>query len=63
MISLPDHMQVGPNIWYLINSVYPNIEHGILNDDYLRDRMILFARNDDVQDINYAVLDMFPGDD
>ncbi|CAG8661824.1 14593_t:CDS:2 [Cetraspora pellucida] len=46
MISLPKHMKVDR----------------ILNDEYLKDRMILSACNDNVHDINCAVFDMFFGE-
>ncbi|CAG8791142.1 20695_t:CDS:2, partial [Gigaspora rosea] len=60
MIALPAYMKVGPNIQSLIDTIYPNIQIGAPNDDYLRDRMILSARNNDVRDINCDVLNMFP---
>lgn len=60
-ISLPEQLKVGPEIKSLIDAVYPNIQSGIFNDEYLRDRTILSARNDDVQNINHAILNIFPG--
>jgi hypothetical protein len=45
----------------LINSVYPGIEHGHKSAEYFLDRTILACRNDEVDDINEAVLAMFPG--
>ncbi|CAG8691938.1 17076_t:CDS:1, partial [Cetraspora pellucida] len=60
-VSLPEHIKVGTSMQSLINTVYPNIKLGIPSDEYLRDRMILSARNEDVQDINCAVLDIFSG--
>ncbi|CAG8851372.1 35437_t:CDS:2, partial [Gigaspora margarita] len=60
-ILLPEYMKVGPDIQSLIKAVYSNIEQQNLNDNFLRDRMLLSARNDDVQDINNIILDIFPG--
>ncbi|CAG8848541.1 15328_t:CDS:2, partial [Gigaspora margarita] len=60
-ILLLKYMKVGPDIHSLIKVVYPNIEQENLTDDFLRDRMLLSARNDNVQDINSTVLDIFPG--
>ncbi|CAG8716605.1 14324_t:CDS:2, partial [Gigaspora rosea] len=61
-IALPAYMKVGPNIQSLIDTIYPNIQIGAPNDNYLKDRMILSARNDDVRDINCDILNMFPGE-
>ncbi|CAG8794216.1 22287_t:CDS:2, partial [Gigaspora rosea] len=62
MIALPAYMKVGSNIQSLIDTIYPNIQIGAPNDDYLRDRMILSAHNNDVRDINCDVLNMFTGE-
>ena len=45
----------------LINTVYPGIEHGNKSPEYFLDRTILACRNDEVDDINEAVLAKFPG--
>ncbi|CAG8854379.1 12665_t:CDS:1, partial [Gigaspora margarita] len=60
-ILLPEYMKVGPDIQSLIKAIYFNIEQQNLSDDFLWDRMLLSARNDDVQDINNIVLDIFSG--
>ncbi|CAG8847928.1 39569_t:CDS:1, partial [Gigaspora margarita] len=59
IIALPAYMKVGFNIQSLINTIYPNIQIGAPNNDYLKDKIILSACNDDIQDINYDVLNMF----
>ncbi|CAG8656177.1 8937_t:CDS:10, partial [Ambispora leptoticha] len=58
-IILSEHMKVDPDISSLINKIYPNIQLGAPNDTYLKDQMILSARNDDVHNINYEVLNIF----
>ncbi|CAG8727804.1 5221_t:CDS:2, partial [Gigaspora margarita] len=60
-ILLSKYIKVEPDIQSLIKAVYSNIEQQNLSDDFLQDRMLLSARNDDVQDINNIVLDIFPG--
>ena len=45
----------------LINSVYPGIGHGNKSAEYFLDHTILVCRNDEVDDINEAVLAKFPG--
>ncbi|CAG8803349.1 45507_t:CDS:2, partial [Gigaspora margarita] len=54
-------MKVGPDIYSLIKAVYSNIEQNNLFNNFLRDRMLLSAQNDDVQDINSIVFDIFSG--
>ncbi|CAG8799658.1 7981_t:CDS:1, partial [Cetraspora pellucida] len=61
-VSLPEYMKVGTGMQSFINTVYSNIKLGIPSDEYLRDRMILSARNENVQDINCVVLDSFSED-
>ena len=47
----------------LINTVYPGIGHGHKSAEYFLDRTILACRNDEVDDINAAVLAKFPGNE
>ena len=45
----------------LIEQIYPNIDHIIPPPPYFLDRIILAPRNSDVDDMNCAILDRFPG--
>ena len=45
----------------LINFVYPNIDKLIPPPSYFLDRIILAARNTNVDDLNTAILHRFPG--
>ncbi len=45
----------------LIKYIYPNIQAGHFQDRFFLERTILSGRNDDVDEINQQVLDMFPG--
>jgi hypothetical protein len=61
-VQLPEGMCLhDKTIESLINSVYPGIEHGNKSAEYFLDRTILACRNDEVDDINEAVLAKFPG--
>ena len=61
-VQLPEEMCLNEKtIESLINSVYPGIGHGNKSAEYFLDRTILACRNDEVDDINEAVLDKFPG--
>ena len=57
MMCLPDN-----SLHSLIDFIYPNIAAGHKPDDYFLNRAILSSKNDDVHDINHAILDIFPGD-
>jgi ATP-dependent DNA helicase PIF1 len=46
----------------LINAIYPAIHDPIQHSDqYFSERTILSSRNDDVDDLNAAILNLFPG--
>jgi len=51
-----------PDTNTLIRNIYPNIDSLQPPPAYFLDRIILAARNSDVDDINRAILDLFPGD-
>ena len=50
-----------PDANALINHIYPNIEHVIPPPAHFLDRIILAARNADVEELNTAILHRFPG--
>lgn len=61
-INFPPHMLVRSEE-ELFNSIYPELgTPGIANDEYLRSRSILTARNTDVIDLNHKLLRKFPGE-
>ena len=61
-VQLPEEMCLNEKtIESLINSVYPGIGHRNKSAEYFFDRTILACRNDEVDDINEAVLAKFPG--
>ena len=61
-VQLPEQMCINDRtIESLINNVYPGIENGDKGAEYFLDRTILACRNDEVDDINDAVLAKFPG--
>jgi len=60
-ITLPPHMQCGNKVDDLIKSIYPNIEDGNKPDQYFLERTILSCKNDDVDDLNEAILAKFLG--
>jgi hypothetical protein len=61
-VQLPEGMCLNDKtVESLINSVYPGIGRGDKSADYFLDRTILACRNDEVDDINEAVLAKFPG--
>jgi len=45
----------------LIHHIYPNIDCVVPPPSYFLDRIILAARNSDIDDLNRAILDLFPG--
>ncbi|TDL14452.1 hypothetical protein BD410DRAFT_734069, partial [Rickenella mellea] len=47
----------------LINAIYNGLQNGQPPSDYFLHRMILSARNDDVNDINSIVLAQLPGEE
>lgn len=60
-ISLPESFKCPENtVQSLINTIYPNI-HLNHPDKYFADRTILCSKNDDVDDVNAAILHRFPG--
>jgi len=59
MIQVPQFM-VCANLSALINRIYPEIGNSRAQDDqYFLDRIILCPRNDQVYDINEAILQQF----
>ena len=61
-VQLPEEMCLNDRtIESLINSVYPGIEHGDKSAEYFLDHTILACKNDEVDEINKAVLAKFPG--
>ena len=59
MIQVPQSM-VCANLNGLINRTYPGIGNSRAQDDqYFLDRIILCPRNDEVHDINKAILQQF----
>ena len=61
-VQLPEGMCLNEKtLESLINSVYPGIEHGNKSAEYFLDRTILACRNDEIDDINEAILAKFPG--
>ena len=61
-IQLPEEMCLNDRtIESLINSVYPGIGHGDKSAEYFLDHTILACKNDEVDEINEAVLAKFPG--
>ena len=61
--TLPNGMRCGDNVESLINFVYPNLkDSNTHSDQFFLERAILSCRNDDVDDLNHAILSVFPGD-
>src|SRR5271166_3543574 len=60
LISLPCGTIV-KSVHELRDKVYPNIRENFRNHDWLRERAILAARNDLVEDINLHIQKLFPG--
>jgi hypothetical protein len=60
--TVPSHMICGPEVSDLVQTIYPGIEQGLsLPDDYFLNRGILCPRNSDVDEINQAMIELFPG--
>ena len=62
-ISLPEHMQCGADVDSLVQSTYPGVHIPNQPDQYYLDRTILSGTNDDVDKINAAILQKFPGEE
>ena len=61
-VQLPEQMCINDRtIDSLITNVYPGIENRDKGAEYFLDRTILACRNDEVDNINDAVLAKFPG--
>lgn len=62
-ITLPSNFcQITATTEELIDKVYPNIVQNYKNHQWLSERSILAARNNDVNAINYAILSKIPGE-
>lgn len=59
-VSFDVNMRI-PDADTLINAIYPNIDKVIPPPAYFLDRIILTARNADVEELNTAILLCFPG--
>ena len=63
-VTLPESFKCAENtVQSLIDTIYPGI--GLLphpEDHYFSERTILSSRNDDVDDLNHAILNRFPGE-
>jgi hypothetical protein len=63
-VSLPESFKCAENtVQSLIDTIYPGIDllpHP--EDHYFSERTILSSRNDDVDDLNHAILNRFPGE-
>ncbi len=61
-ISLPASMCLADSsLSGLIRYIYPNIAAGNFQDRFFLERTILSGHNDDVDEVNQQVLEMFPG--
>ena len=61
-ISLPDHFRCREStVASLIDTIYPGVQTPNHPDLYFSERTILSCKNDDVDNLNKAVLDRFPG--
>lgn len=62
-ITLQDRFRCAENtVKSLIDTIYPDIHHHH-PDQYYAERTILCSRNDDVDDVNTAILNRFPGEE
>ena len=62
-ILIPHHMICPDNsINSLIEEIYPRVQHGEKEDQYILDRSILACTNDIVMHLNSELLELFPGD-
>ena len=62
-ISLPENMQCGGVVDSLIQSTYPGVHIPNQPDKYYLDRKILSGKNDDIDKINAAIFQKFPGEE
>lgn len=63
-VKIPQSMCcTGNSLKDLINSTYPNLTQNHSNPKYFLDRTILSCKNDDVDEINSAILEIFPGEE
>ena len=63
-ITLPDHFRCPENtVASLINTIYPGINQLPIPDAYFAERTILMSCNNDVDDINEEMLELFPGEE
>lgn len=60
-VAIPPEMCIS-TMENLIASIYPNLNLQGIPDQYFLDRTILSSRNDEVDDINEAILARFPGE-
>jgi hypothetical protein len=62
-IKLPDNFcTVVQDKNELIQSIFPDIQNNYLNHEWLSQRAILAAKNVDVDEINFQILQLLPGD-
>lgn len=63
IIELPKEQCIGPDLAQLIDWTFPDMDGQHLDASWMAERVILAARNADVDEINNAVTDRFPGED
>ena len=66
IIRLDDDMVFNEEtIDLLVSNIFDNIDNNYLNNDnyvdYIKNRAILILKNDDVDDINEKIINIFPG--
>ena len=62
-IPLPQNMRLPQNnIQDLLNTIYPGIDQGNMDDQFFLERTILSSKNDTVDQLNQSILDIFPGE-
>jgi hypothetical protein len=66
MIKLNDNMVLNNNdIKFLISEIFYDIENNYFDKNnyinYIKDRAILSTKNEDVDEINYQIINIFPG--
>ncbi|GFV79733.1 ATP-dependent DNA helicase [Trichonephila clavipes] len=62
-IKLPDNFcTVVQDKNELIQSIFPDIQNNYLNHEWLSQRAILAAKNVDVDEINFQIQQLLPGD-
>ncbi|KAJ3706867.1 hypothetical protein LUZ61_010572 [Rhynchospora tenuis] len=63
-VQIPDNFLVhhnGDKHLAIIKAVYPDLQNSYQNDDYLRARAIITPKNDAVNALNEAMMDLIPG--